>query len=253
MPRPATIVHTDAIVLRSIDYGETSRIVTLFTRERGKIGVMAKGARSGKSRFGSTLEPLAHINVVLYFKVGRDLQIISEASHVYTHDALRGSLERIETGLRIIELTSSLLQSDEEQPEIFSLLAGSLTSLENAPARTGNIWPFYQLRLATALGFGPAFDGDLIKSMESETGVLNLKTGEISTHSGEGYFPFNASRSALRAFAVLARAQLSDIVRMELTPQITTEVNNMVTAYLKFHVEDAYPNRSSKVFAQLAR
>ena len=73
MSKPANIVHSDAIVLRSIDYGETSRIVTLFTRERGKIGVMAKGARANRSRFGSTLEPLSHINVVLYYKPGRDL------------------------------------------------------------------------------------------------------------------------------------------------------------------------------------
>ena len=213
---------------------------------------MAKGARSGKSRFGSTLEPLAHISVVIYFKPGRELQIISEASHVFTHDALRGSLERIETGLRMIELTSALLEPDEAHPEIFGLLAGCMTALENAPARTGNIWPFYQLRLATSLGFGPGFDGEKIKAMEAEMGVLNLKKGDISDHTEENYFPFHASRSALRAFAVLARAHLSDIVRMELSPQISIEVNNMVTAYLKFHVEDAYPNRSSKVFAQLA-
>lgn len=251
MSKPATIVHSDAIVLRSIDYGETSRIVTLFTRERGKIGVMAKGARSGKSRFGSTLEPLAHINVVIYFKPGRDLQIISEASHIFTHDALRGSLDRIETGLRMIELTSALLESDEPHPEIFGLLAGCLTALENAPGRTSNIWPFFQLRMATSLGFGPAFNGDAVKAMKAERGVLNLKKGEISEHSEESYFPFPASRLALRAFAVLSRAQLADIVRMELSAAIFTEVNNMVTAYLKFHLEDAYPNRSSKVFAQL--
>jgi DNA repair protein RecO (recombination protein O) len=252
MPRPATIVHTDAIVLRSIDYGETSRIVTLFTRERGKMGAIAKGARSNRSRFGSTLEPLAHINVVLYCKPGRDLQIVSETSHIHTHDALRSSLDRIETGLRMIELTSALLESDQEQPEIFGLLAGCLTALENAPGRTGNIWPFFQLRLATALGFGPAFEGEYVKGMEAERGVLNLKSGEISEHSEPGYFPHPASRLALRAFAVLSRAQLSDIVRMELNPVVAGEVGNMVKAYLKFHVEDSYPNRSSKVFAQIA-
>ena len=252
MSRQATIVRSDAIVLRSIDYGETSRIVTLFTREKGKMGAMAKGARSGRSRFGSTLEPLSHINIILYCKPGRDLQLISEASHVHTHDVLRSSLDRIETGLRMLELTSALLQTDEPHPEIFSLLAGSLSALENAPSRTGNIWPFYQLRLATQLGFGPAFEGDVVKSMTGETGVINLKTGEILSESASGFHPYSATRSALRAFAVLSRAHLSDVVRMELSQSVAGEVNNMVTAYLKFHVEEAYPHRSSRVFAQLA-
>jgi len=152
----------------------------------------------------------------------------------------------------MIELTASLLESDQEQPEIFALLAGCLTALENAPARTSNIWPFFQLRLATALGFGPSFKGEFVKAMTAQRGVLNLKSGEISEHSEPGYFPHAASRTALRAFAVLARAHLSDIVRMELSPEAASEVSSMVMAYLKFHVEDSYPNRSSKVFAQLA-
>ena len=152
MAKNATILHSDAVVLRSIDYGESSRIVTLFTQRNGKMGVIAKGARAGKSRFGSTLEPMSHINVIIYCKAGRDLQILTEATHVRTHDALRTSLDRIETGLRIVELTSSLLQTEQEYPEVFALLAASLTALENAPARTSNIWPFFQLRLASLLG-----------------------------------------------------------------------------------------------------
>ena len=59
------VVHTEAIVLRTIDYSETSRIVTLFTRELGKTGIMAKGARAAKSRFGSTLQPMNRIAAVI--------------------------------------------------------------------------------------------------------------------------------------------------------------------------------------------
>jgi len=253
MHRTATILHSDAIVLRAIDYGESSRIVTLFTRELGKIGVMAKGARASKSRFGSTLEPLSHIHVVVFVKPGRELQIISEATHIHTHDALRQSLERIESGIRIIELTSSLIDTGGQQEEVFGLLAGSLLALDTAPSRTGNIWPFYQLRMAAALGFGPTFDADFIKGMVEPKGILDLKSGEITLQSEEGYVAYPGSREALRAFAVLSRAHLSNVVRMELSPSVALEVNAMVTAYLKYHVEDAYPNRSAKVFAQLSK
>ena len=98
------IIRTDAIVLRGLDYGETSRIVTLFTRERGKMSVMAKGARKTKSKFGSTLQPMSHVEVVFYYKPTRTLQILSESSHVRAFHDLQRSLEKITLGLRVVEL-----------------------------------------------------------------------------------------------------------------------------------------------------
>lgn len=69
------IIRTDAVVLRGMDYGETSRILTLFTRRHGIIGAIAKGVRRPGSRFGSTLQPLSVIQAVYYYKAERDLQL----------------------------------------------------------------------------------------------------------------------------------------------------------------------------------
>ena len=251
MPASSHILHTDAVVLRAIDYSESSRIVTLFTRDSGKMGVIAKGARSGKHRFGSTLEPMAHINAVIYCKSGRDLQNLTETTHIQTHESLRHSLERIEAGLRIVEFTNSVMEVDQEQQDVFALLVGTLAALENAPARIGNVWLFFQLRMAFILGFGPAFDRDVVNNMQVDAGFLDLKNGEIGERPEEGQAPVRATRAALRAFAVLSRAQLGDIMRMELTTTQMGEVSNLVTAYLKYHIEDAYPSRAAKVFDQL--
>ncbi|MEL6615154.1 MAG: DNA repair protein RecO, partial [Bacteroidota bacterium] len=68
------IVRTDAVVLRTLDFRETSRIVTLLTRQHGITGVVANGARRTKSVFGSTLQPTAYLQVVYYYKPGRGLQ-----------------------------------------------------------------------------------------------------------------------------------------------------------------------------------
>ena len=105
---PSGILHTEAIVIRTIDYSETSRIVTLFTREEGKMGVMAKGARAAKSRFGSTLEPMSRIAAIIHCRPGRDLQILSEASHVAHLPTLRMELDRMESAFRMIELVGGV-------------------------------------------------------------------------------------------------------------------------------------------------
>ncbi len=246
------ILHTEAVVLRSIDFSETSRIVTLFTRQKGKMGVIAKGARAAKSRFGSTLEPMNQISTVIHCKTGRELQILSEASHVKHHDTLRSSIERMETGLRIIELVNALMQNDQKNERVYGLLMASLIALEEAPGRTGNLWPFFQLRLASILGFEPTFEKDVVNEIDSDDAVLDLNSGQISLVAEPGYVSVSSSRKTLRAFAVLARAELSDVMRMELDSETAASVEHLVASYLRHHVDDQYPTRSARVFAQLS-
>jgi DNA repair protein RecO (recombination protein O) len=66
-------IHSDAIVLRSFKLGETSKVVVLLTRERGKLRAVAKGARGPKSRYQSSLEPLSEVRVGLYGRQGAEL------------------------------------------------------------------------------------------------------------------------------------------------------------------------------------
>jgi DNA repair protein RecO (recombination protein O) len=243
-------VQTEAVVLRTIDYSETSRIVTLFTQASGKMGVIAKGARAARSRFGSTLEPMSRISTVIHVRPGRDLQILSEASHVDHHPTLRADLARVESGIRMIELVNALLPDREANQPVFALLAGSLTALDQAPGRTVNIWPFFQIRLATLLGFGPSFAKEDIQALEGEHGFLDLHSGRIGSSMDEGWTPLRASRTTLRAFAIMARAELSDVLRMELSIGESQEVGQLIRSYVQHHVEESYPTRSARVFAQ---
>ena len=251
MNEKPSILRTEAVVLRSMDYGETSRIVTLFTREMGKIGVMAKGARNPKSRFGSTLDPLSHIQVIIYYKPTRDLQSLTEASHVRAYTSIRDSLQRIEVGLRIIELTNSLMQVEEQNLKIFTLLVSVIAALAEVDERFENLLPFYQLRLASILGFAPSFEKEIFDEMGEEGGRVELDSGVI--RSGSGGTGYTAGRSVLRAFAILARAPLVDVLRMSLRPKIRSGVEGLIAEYMKYHFEDAYPNRSERVFSQLGR
>jgi DNA repair protein RecO (recombination protein O) len=79
---------TEAIVLRSIRYGEADRILHLYSRERGRIGAVAKGVRRPKSRFGGRLEPLFRVNLVLHEGRG-ELYTVTSVQTVHAHAALR--------------------------------------------------------------------------------------------------------------------------------------------------------------------
>ena len=92
------IIRTEAIVLRKMEYRETSQIVTLFTREKGKMAVLAKGARLLKSRFGSSLQPMSYTQVVFYHKPTRGLQTLSESAHVQPFHRISRDLEKSPSG-----------------------------------------------------------------------------------------------------------------------------------------------------------
>lgn len=247
------IVRTEAVVLRSLDYGETSQIVTLFTREKGKLGVMAKGARRPKSSFGATLQPMAYTQVVFYYKPTRTLQTLSESSHVESFHRLRRDLKRITAGLRIAELVDALMETEDPAPDVFALLVRVLRRLNAAERRASNVWPYVQLRLAQRLGVAPAVDRERVEAVTEDEGVLSLVDGGVYPAGEAPEEPRRASRAALRAYAVCARADLDTVMRLEMSPAVRQEVEGLVRDFLRYQFDDAYPDRSRSVIAQIER
>ncbi len=245
------IVRTDAVVLRAIEYSETSLIVSLFTRRHGQITVMAKGARRPKSRFGSALQPMGYVQVVYYYKPGRGLQTLKESAHVQALHGIAGDLEKITVGLRLVELVRALTEGEEENPLLFTLLVQALLRLDAAAERAANVLPHFQLRLAAVLGFAPDVQRDDVLALPDEGGVLALDSGAVLPLSAAPKTGVRATRQALRAFAVFTRADLDTALRMALPDDLRAEVGRLVDAYLRYHVEDAFPDRVRKVVGQL--
>lgn len=245
------IIRTEAVVLRRMDYGETSQIVTVFTREKGKIAVLAKGARLPKSRFGSSLQPMSYSQVVFYYKPTRQLQTLSESSHVYAFHGIGRQLEKLALGQRIMELVAALLQDEEQNPMVFNLLVQTLDALNQAEERVGNVLFYFQLRLASLLGFDPHINREAVQALGEDGGLLLLNEGAVLASSAVAPSARPASRAALRAFAIFARADLEAVLRMSLPKAVESEVHDLIDAYFRYHVADAYPTRSDKVLGQM--
>jgi len=245
------IVRSEAVVLGGMDYGETSRIVTLLTREKGKISVLAKGARLTKSRFGASLQPMAYTQVQFYYKSTRGLQTLRESAHVKLFSGISRDLNKMGLGLRMVELVRALIQEEQVLPRVFGLLVEALKCLDEAPERAENVWPYFQLRLASMLGFAPRILREDVMALSGEGGRMMIETGEICGPATEG--GIWASRAALRTFAVYARAPLDAVMRWPVTSDDRRAVDQLIEVYLRYHVEDAYPHRSDKVLAQLER
>jgi DNA repair protein RecO (recombination protein O) len=148
-------LKTEAIVLRSIRYGEADRILHLYTREHGRVGAIAKGARRSRSRFGARLEPFMHVNLVLHEGRG-DLHTVTAVDTVNAYAGLRERAASLDYGARACDAVARLFETDEPHPEVFALLANELTLLASGPAaaRPENALAF-RLKLLLAAGIVP--------------------------------------------------------------------------------------------------
>jgi DNA repair protein RecO (recombination protein O) len=152
MPGP---LKTQAIVLRSIRYGEADRILHLFTPKHGRLGAIAKGVRRSRSRFGARLEPFFHVRLVLHDGRG-DLFTVTSVDTVDAHRALRDHVSTLDAAARACDAVARLFETTDPHPEVFHLLANELALLDSDPANARPATGLaFRLKLLLAAGIVP--------------------------------------------------------------------------------------------------
>ena len=155
---PGKTVKTEAIVLRSIRYGEADRILHLYSRGRGRVGAIAKGARKPRSRFGGRLEPFFRLDLMLHEGRG-ELLTVTNVATVDGYPRLRSSAPALNAGARACDAVLRLLDAAEPNPHAYNLLCRYLSMLDD-PEGGGEASRLeaalsFRLKLALAAGFAP--------------------------------------------------------------------------------------------------
>jgi DNA repair protein RecO (recombination protein O) len=158
-------VKTEAVVLRSMRYGEADRILHVYTPHRGRMSAIAKGVRRTRSRFGGRLEPFFRLRMDLH--EGRsELLTVTGAQTIDAYPRLRGDAGALDGAARACDAVGRLFETSEPHPGVFNLLcrklalldeqAGSTQRAGGAPiaARAGSL--AFRLKLLLAAGLAPA-------------------------------------------------------------------------------------------------
>lgn len=142
----------DALILKRRNVGEGDRIITVFTKEYGKMRLLAKGVRRITSRRAPYLELFNHVRLLVHR--GKMMDIITEAEMVESFDTVRTDLTRVGIAYYLCELTDVLLPENQEHQDVFALLVDSLGEI---PRYTSEQLPIFAGRvsfaLLTTLGF----------------------------------------------------------------------------------------------------
>jgi DNA repair protein RecO (recombination protein O) len=176
------ILKTEAIVLNKINYGDTSKIVNLFTKDVGKIAVMVKGGRDSKSKAGKITDPLNYIQVIYYQKDTREIQLLTEADLVLFFHNIKNDIDRLSYSSAILELFIKLIPENECNLRLFKGLLKILGLMDNLSTSSIDLFNSFFMFFIKEIGFEIQIEhcsscnrtdlGTLSRAYSFEKGVL---------------------------------------------------------------------------------
>jgi DNA repair protein RecO (recombination protein O) len=148
---------TDALLLRSVDYGESDRVLTLLTRRFGKVACIARAARRSKKRFGGVLQPFTLLAVAIEPRRS-GMPTLQSAEIGRHHPRIVESLPRVSSGYAALELIRELSADQEADDAVFDLALELLASLDAEVCRPDALLVCFEARLLAIVGFAPMLD-----------------------------------------------------------------------------------------------
>lgn len=228
---------TLAIVLRVIDFSETSVIVTLFTQQFGKISALAKGARRPKGPFESALDLLALVRIVFLHKSSESLDLLTEAKLERRFRSASQDLGRLYAGYYVAELLQELTDRADPHPALFEAADDALQSID-----AGVSLPSVILRLELAalqeIGHMPALDtcaacSEVIDFGSGRIAFGLLAGGVLCDKCRQGQRQVvSVSQPALQVLRSLSAAGPQSWKTVEVPPSVRGELRGVIGSYL---------------------
>ncbi len=235
-----SIVKANAIVLHSKKQGETSKIVTLYTRQFGKITVMAKGSRGVKSKYLGTLETFNYVDVVFYKKAGRGLQYLSQASIIEPFQDVHENLGKMSLASIPCEIIKRGEEENHPHPRAFKLLLDALLALEHNDKNLRNIVRVFQMHYIVMAGFEPGLSACHYCGKEAADAInyFSLEHGFYSCdHCGALHDSFRLGGDALNFLRWFKQIAIADAVNTAVQPSVGKECDSFLYNYLRAHIE----------------
>ncbi|MBN1287446.1 MAG: DNA repair protein RecO [Anaerolineae bacterium] len=236
MPSAERLFRTEAIILRRRDFGEADRLLTLFTPSRGKLGVLAKGARKPTSRKGGHVELFALVDMLV--AKGRSLDIISQVEMIEPYRALRDDLVRTTYAAHIVELLDRFTGEGEENVNAYNLLKAALGYLcqEVDPRLVAR---FYELHLLTWVGYRPELFACVRggEEIDAQDQYFSYADGGAvcPRHGGRSMTP--VSLGALKVLRYLQTRDFAAVRGLTLRPETHAEVERVIHGYITYLLE----------------
>ncbi len=249
------INKTLAIVLHTRKQGETSKLVTMLTEQYGKQEVIAKGARSIKSRYSGLLEPCTHIAIVFYRNENRSFQYLSQADMIERFPDMHEQLGKLALAAIPCEIINRSEKEGHKNPQLFHLLLETLQALEERDSGLKNIIRCFHLRFLEISGLEPALDccalcgytgTDRSFVFALDNGVYSCQQCGLLTE-----YTIKLTGQILECLRWLRQVDMKTAAGVKIPAAIGIELDSVLIRYLRFHVEGLMILKSLDYLEQL--
>ena len=224
-----------AVVLRTQKLGEADRIITLFTKEHGRIKAVAKGVRRTKSKFGARLEPTSFVDLQLY--AGKSLDIVTEVTSIENFgEALSADYKNWTTANSILEAAERFTENEHEPAlQQFNLVVGALRALAHGTYDSSLILDAYLLRSLSVAGFAPSMTNCSRCDKPGPHKYFSLVGGGSVCVDCKPSAAATPTPETLQLMADLLTGEWHGAVDSE--PKSRREASGLIAAYLQWHLE----------------
>lgn len=232
------LYRAEAVVLRTHKLGEADRIITLLTRDHGRVRAVAKGVRRTSSRWGSRLEPFSHVDLQL--AEGRNLDVITQAEMISPFGANLGAdYDRYTAGTAMLETAERLVHEDRDPAlQQYLLLVGglrALTGLDGGGKPSGQVLDSYLLRSLAVAGYAPSFEACARCGVEGPHRWFHPAGGGVLCPTCKLPGSANPATPTVLLLGALLTGDWTTV--LESDPRHRREAHGLVAAYLQWHLE----------------
>jgi DNA repair protein RecO (recombination protein O) len=226
-----TLYRDQGVVLRTYKLGEADRIAVLVTQGHGKVRAVVKGVRKTKSRFGSRLEPISHVAVLMYQGRG-ELEVVNQAETLDHFRAVREDLDRLSKATSMLEVVDQVAQEREPAPALYRMLVGALRALAARDAPL--LMPAFFWKLLALEGLEPVLDRCATCGATDGLVAFDVAEGGALCRSCRQGVPISAD--ALELMRRILGGDLAGVLNEPAGPA-THEVEHLAGRTVEHHLE----------------
>lgn len=232
------IVHTEGLILKSMDYRETSKIVTVFTKEHGKMKGVLKGIRRDSRKFGSCADKLS-VNSIVYYRYSRsDLHLISKCDMIANFSPDVEDYRRRAAAHYLLDLINLSLPVEEPNPRIYALVRLTLKHLEDVED-IDKLIHIFQVKFLHLSGFRPHLDSCVMcrKDVHRQAHFSVSLGGVICPQEAfQDTQCFQISRGTIQSLLFIEKNPIENSLRLGLTQQSRREIKRILNQFLIHHL-----------------
>ncbi len=240
-----------AIVLKRRDMGEADRLLTVFTRDHGKLTLLAKGVRRQASRKAGHIEPFTCAELLV--AKGKSLDLVTQAETAEAHRHLREDLWRSSWAYYVVELADAFTQEADPNALLFDLLLETLGRLDAGESDLGLAVRYYELHALALAGYQP----QLFRCVQCnalllpEVNFLSLSRGGCLCPQHGAHHPETIALPlpVLKVLRFLQSRAWEEIAALQISPETASQVESVLARYIVYQLEHTL--RSSAFLAKL--